>query len=112
MLSPLTTDRNIIMVNTAILATVKAKAGKEQAVEDFLKGALQLANKEEFTTVWFAIKIDASTFGIFDAFANDADREAHLAGPIAAALMANAAELFSEAPDIKKVEVLAAKLNS
>jgi len=99
------------MVTTAILATVKAKAGKEQAVEHFLKSALQLANEEEFTTVWFAIKIDASTFGIFDAFANDADRDAHLAGPIAAALMANTEELLSEEPSIKKVEVLAAKLN-
>ncbi|MEO8001087.1 MAG: antibiotic biosynthesis monooxygenase [Arenimonas sp.] len=98
------------MVTVAILATVKAKAGKEQTVEDFLKSALQLANEEAGTTVWFAIKIDASTFGIFDAFANDADRDAHLAGPIAAALMANAAELLSEAPSIKKVEVLAAKL--
>lgn len=100
------------MVKTAILATVKAKAGKEQAVEDFLKSALQLANEEEFTTVWFAFKIDASTFGIFDAFANEADRNSHLAGPIASALMANASELLSEAPSIKKVEILAAKLNS
>ena len=71
-----------------------------------------MANKEAFTTVWFAIKIDASTFGIFDAFANDADRNAHLAGPIAAALLANADELLSEAPSIKRVDVLAAKLNS
>ena len=99
------------MVNKAILATVKAKSCKEQAVEDFLKSALQLANEEEFTTVWFAIKIDASTFGIFDAFDNDADRDAHLAGPIAAALMANAEALLSEAPNIQKVDVLAAKLN-
>ena len=100
------------MVNTAILATLKAKAGKEQAVEDFLKSALQLANEEAFTTVWFALKIDASTFAIFDAFANEADRNAHLAGPIASALMENAAELLSEAPSINKVDVLAAKLNS
>jgi quinol monooxygenase YgiN len=76
-----------------------------------LKSALQLANEEVGTIVWFAIKIDASTFGIFDAFANNADRDAHLADPIAAVLMANAAELLSEAPSIKKVEVLAAKLN-
>ena len=99
------------MVNTAILSIVKAKAGKEQAVEDFLKSALELANQEAFTIVWFAIKIDASTFGIFDAFANDADRDAHLAGPIADALMANAEELLSETPSIQKVDVLAAKLN-
>jgi quinol monooxygenase YgiN len=86
-----------------ILATVKAKPGKEAELESFLKSALPLANQEAGTVVWFAIKLDASTFGIFDAFADEAGRNAHLTGPIAAALMA-------EAPNIQKVTVLAAKL--
>lgn len=98
------------MVNFAILAQVTAKAGKENTVEEFLKSALALANQEEGTTVWFAIKLSASRFGIFDAFPDEASREAHLAGPIAAALMANAAELLAEPPVIEKVGVLAAKL--
>lgn len=100
------------MVNLGILAQVTAKAGKESTVEAFLKSALALANEEAGTTVWFAIKLSPSRFGIFDAFADEASRDAHLAGPIAAALMANATELLAEPPLIEKVVVLAAKLSS
>jgi quinol monooxygenase YgiN len=99
-----------VKVSVGILAQMKAKPGKEAAVEGFLKEALPLANEESGTTVWFAIKLDPSTFGIFDAFADEAGRNAHLTGPIAAALMDNAAELLSEAPSIRKVDLLAAKL--
>ncbi len=98
------------MVNVAILAQMKAKPGKEAEVAAFLASALPLANQEAGTTVWFALRLSESVFGIFDAFADDAARDAHLSGPIAAALMANAAELLSEPPTIDKVEVLAAKL--
>lgn len=98
------------MMTVAILATLKAKAGKEKLVQDFLTNALELANQEAGTPVWFALKLNANTFGIFDAFANNQDRDAHLAGPIAAALMAHADELLSEPPSIEKVDVLAAKL--
>lgn len=98
------------MVRVALWVRLEAKPGKEAAVEAFLKSALPLANQEPATPVWFALKIGPSTFGIFDAFPDDAGRSAHLNGPIAAALMANAAELLSSAPSIEKVDVLAAKL--
>ena len=98
------------MVRVALWVRLEAKPGKEAAVEAFLKSALPLANQEPATPVWFALKIGPSTFGIFDAFPDDAGRSAHLNGPIAAALMANAAELLSNAPSIEKVDVLAAKL--
>jgi quinol monooxygenase YgiN len=98
------------MVTVGLLVTVKAKPGKESAVAEFLAGALQLAQDEPDTTAWFAIQIDESTFGIFDVFPDDGGRQAHLNGPIAAALMANADELLSEAPSIKPIDVLAAKL--
>src|SRR5712671_230862 len=87
-----------------ILATLKAKPGKEDEVEQFLKGALPLANQEAGTVVWFAVRLDHSTFGIFDAFANETGREAHLSGPIAAALMANWKDLLAEPPNIKKID--------
>lgn len=51
-----------------------------------------------------------STFGIFDSFPDDAGRQAHLAGRVAAALTAKAPELLASAPTIEKVEMLAAKL--
>lgn len=98
------------MVRVALWVRLEAKSGKEAAVEAFLKSALPLANQEPATPVWFALKIGPSTFGIFDAFPDDAGRSAHLNGPIAAALMANAAELLSSAPSIEKVDVLASKL--
>ena len=98
------------MVTVGILATLKAKPGKEGELAEFLSGALPLAEGEPETTAWFAIKLDDSTFGIFDAFPTADGRQAHLAGPIAAALMGKADELLSEAPSIKPVDVLAAKL--
>ena len=98
------------MVHVALLARLEAKPGKEGEVADLLKSALPLANAEPGTTVWFALKLGPSTFGIFDAFSDDAGRQAHLAGPIAAALMARAPDLLAQPPTIESVEVLAAKL--
>jgi quinol monooxygenase YgiN len=98
------------MVRVALLVRLKAKPGKEAEVESFLKSGLPLAETEPATIAWFAVKFGPSTFGIFDAFPDDAGRQAHLSGPIAAALMAKASDLLSEPPSIEKVDVLAAKL--
>ena len=98
------------MVKVALLVRLEAKPGKEAAVEKFLAGALPLANQEATTPVWFALRLGPSTFAIFDAFADDAGRQTHLSGPIASALMANAAELLARAPQIEQVDVLAVKL--
>jgi quinol monooxygenase YgiN len=98
------------MVKVALLVRLEAKPGKEAAVEKFLAGALPLANQEATTPVWFALRLGPSTFGIFDAFADNAGRQTHLSGPIASALMANAAELLTRAPQIEQVDVLAVKL--
>jgi quinol monooxygenase YgiN len=97
-------------VHKALLARLEAKPGKEAAVKDLLTGAVTLANQEARTTVWFALKLGPSTFGVFDAFADEDGRQAHLNGPIAQALMANAPELLSKAPQIDPVDVLGAKL--
>jgi quinol monooxygenase YgiN len=98
------------MVNVALLVRLEAKPGKESAVEDFLRSGLPLVEAEPATTTWYGIKLGASTYGIFDTFPNDAGRQAHLTGKVAAALMAKAPELFSKPPQIEKVDVLAAKL--
>ena len=98
------------MVKVALLVRLEAKPGKEATVADFLAGALPLANQEAQTTAWFALRLGPSTFGVFDAFPGEEGRAAHLNGPIAAALMANAAELLSTPPVIERVDVLAAKL--
>lgn len=98
------------MVKTALFVRLEAKPGRETAVEAFLRSGLPLVEEEPATIAWFGIRLGPSTFGIFDAFPDEAGRNAHLAGKVAAALMANASELLSEPPDIQKVDVLAAKL--
>jgi quinol monooxygenase YgiN len=99
------------MVHVALLARLEAKPGKEDEVAALLTNALPLANAEPATTVWFALKLGPTTFGIFDAFPDEAGRTAHLAGQIAAALMAKAPELLARAPTIEPVDILAAKLS-
>ncbi|HUN63613.1 MAG TPA: hypothetical protein VMU53_16560 [Candidatus Sulfotelmatobacter sp.] len=97
------------MAKLAIWAVVESKPGKEKEVEEFLKSAQPLAEKEVGTLTWYALKIGPSKFGIFDTFANESGRDAHLAGDIAKALVAKAKDLFSKDPEIHKIDVLAAK---
>jgi quinol monooxygenase YgiN len=98
------------MVNLALFVRMEAKPGKETEVENFLRGGLSIVQEEPATTVWFAIRLGPSTFGIFDAFPDEDGRQAHLTGRVAAALMAKAPELFAHPPTIEKADVLAVKL--
>lgn len=93
----------------ALLARFEAKPGKEREVKTFLADALAQAEAEEGTTTWFALRMGDSSFGIFDTFGDEAGRQAHLDGEIAAELMDRADELFAEGPEIEEVDVLAAK---
>jgi quinol monooxygenase YgiN len=98
------------MYKLALFAQLEAKVGKEDEVVKFLETGLAMANQETTTPIWFALRLGPTTFGIFDAFTDESGRQAHLNGPIAQALMAKAAELFSEAPSIQRIDVLGAKL--
>ena len=98
------------MTTVGLLVRLKAKEGKELEVQRFLESGRTLVEAEPATTAWFAIKLGPSEFGIFDAFPDDAGRQAHLAGRVAEALMAQADDLLSEPPGIQPVDVLAEKL--
>jgi quinol monooxygenase YgiN len=98
------------MVKYALFARLEAKPGKEDDVAKFLETGLTLAHQESTTPIWFALRLGPTTFGIFDAFADEAGRQAHLNGPIAQALMAQASELLSQPPSIEQIDVLGAKL--
>jgi quinol monooxygenase YgiN len=97
------------MAKLGFLATMIAKPGKADELGAFLAGALPLAQAEPGTRTWYAIRIDEVTYGIFDTFDSEDDRQTHINGPIAAALMGKADELLAEPPSIKPVDVLAAK---
>jgi quinol monooxygenase YgiN len=98
------------MAKLALYVHLEAKPGKEKEVEAFLLSGLPLVEQEPATVAWFGLKLGPSTFGIFDAFPDEAGRDAHLTGKVAAALMAKAGELLASPPSIQKVDVLAAKL--
>lgn len=98
------------MVKSALYVHLEAKPGKENEVQKFLEGGLALVNEEAATVAWFGMRMGPSTFGIFDAFPDEAGRDAHLNGKLAAALMAKAGDLFATPPKIQKVDILAAKL--
>jgi quinol monooxygenase YgiN len=98
------------MSEFALFVELQAKPGKEQDVAAFLTSAQSLAVQEAGTVVWFAVRFNADTFGIFDAFNNEAGRDAHLSGPIAKALLAHAEELLAVPPVIRRADVLADKL--
>ena len=99
------------MVSLGLFVRLEAKPGKEKEVVTFLKQGLQMANQEPTTLQWFALRLGASTFAIFDAFADESGRQTHLNGPIAKALMAHAPDLLAVPPSIEKTEILGAKLS-
>ncbi|MGI9001814.1 MAG: putative quinol monooxygenase [Pseudonocardia sp.] len=96
-------------VQVGLLVTLEAKSGKEDEVAKFLNDGLALVEQEPGTVTWYAIRQSETTFGIFDTFGTEDGRQAHLSGPVAAALGQIAGELLAAPPDIRPVDILAAK---
>ena len=97
-------------LHLGLFVRLEAKPGKERDLLAFLQKGLEMANAETTTPLWFAVRFAPATFAIFDAFADEAGRRAHLDGPIAKALMANASALLAKPPVIEPWEVIGAKL--
>jgi quinol monooxygenase YgiN len=98
------------MVTVGLWVPLEAKPGKEEDVASFLEGGRALVEDEPDTTAWFAVRLGQSEFAIFDVFADDSGRQAHLSGKVAEALMAKADELFAKPPEIRQLDVIASKL--
>jgi quinol monooxygenase YgiN len=101
------------MVSTVgLFVRLEAKPGKEREVADFLRSGLPIVQDEPATLTWYAVRMGPTTFAIFDTFPDDAGRQAHLAGRVAAALKARADELFARPPAIERVDILAEKIDA
>ncbi|HMA03931.1 MAG: putative quinol monooxygenase [Gemmatimonas sp.] len=98
-----------IMETLALLALLEARPGMEEQLQEFLSSALTMASLERGTIAWYAIKLDASRFAIFDTFVDRNGREAHLSGEIARALVEKADALLATPPNIQLAEIVAAK---
>ena len=99
------------MITVGLFVRLEAKPGKEEKLAAFLMQGLELANQEKTTPVWFALRLGSGSFAIFDAFADETGRQAHLNGPIAKALMEQAPDLLAEPPVIQQLEVMGTKLS-
>jgi quinol monooxygenase YgiN len=100
------------MTKFALYVPLEAKPGQEKEVADFLRSAVPVVNAEPGTVTWYAIQEGPSRFAIFDTFDDEAGRDAHLNGKVAAALMekVKAGDLFAKAPEIHKLGIIADKL--
>lgn len=95
-------------VTIGSLVRFEAKPAKETEWEGFLKEALRAIQEAPGTTAWYAFRLGAATFGVFDTFPDEAGRQAHfLAG---AARAEKAADLLENPPVVEKVDILAVKL--
>jgi quinol monooxygenase YgiN len=108
--SDCTFNGDLKVLTVSLFVRLEAKPGKEAEVAAFLKQGLQLAQQEMTTPMWFALRLGPTTFAVFDAFRDEAGRQAHLDGPIAKALMAQAPHLLAGPPVIERMDVLGVKL--
>jgi quinol monooxygenase YgiN len=95
--------------SVGLLVTLVAKSGKERELADFLQAARDFVVAEPDTSTWYAFRISAKQFGIYDTFPGEDGRQAHLAGRVAKALGTKAGELLASPPEIQPVDVLAFK---
>lgn len=96
-------------IDRGVLAVLEAKPGKGDELAAFLAQGRELAAAEAGTVTWYAFRISDTTYGIFDTFATEDDRDAHLNGPIPQALGEVAADLLASDPDIRRIDVVAVK---
>jgi quinol monooxygenase YgiN len=102
-------DTVLMTVTLGILALLEAKPGKGDELAAFLESGRDLAVAEEGTVTWYAFKISDTSYGLFDTFATDDARTAHINGQIPAALAQVSADLLARAPDIQLVNLVAVK---
>ena len=100
------------MVSLGLLVRLEAKPGKEKKLPPSSSKGFRWQIKRRPPNCGSDCAWGPSTFGIFDAFADEAGRQTHLNGPIAKALFAAAPDLLASPPSIEKAEVLGAKLPS
>ena len=93
-LSSLTRNITSNKAKLATHITVRAKKGQEENLAEFLKSGASLVEKTEpMTLLWYALRIDHSTFVIYDVFESSEGRNEHFNGQVAAALKAKSNEL-------------------
>lgn len=98
------------MANVALWVQLEIKNGKEAEIETLLRECRDIAIKEKGTFSWYALKLGATSYGIFETFKTNKERESHLAGEMAKKLEQKGQELLQKPPTIERIDVIASKL--
>ncbi len=96
-------------VAKALHIHLEAKRGQEEEVASLLREIHACVEREPATGPWYGVRYTHSTFGIFEAFPDDAGRQAHLTGQGARILMERSNELLAAPARIDKLDVLVSK---
>ncbi len=96
-------------IKCGLFVRLEAKPGKEKAVADFLAAGVEMTNQEAGTPIWFALKLSPTTFGVFDAFTSEENRQGHLAGNMAKSLMSRVEEMLAKPPSVEFLDILGMK---
>jgi quinol monooxygenase YgiN len=98
-------------MKVGLLVRIEAKPEYADEVAAMLRGAQESAEREQGTVTWFAFRENATTFGVFDTFEDEQGRQAHLNGPIAAALGEAAKTKLSVPPVVAPIDLLGVKVS-
>lgn len=68
------------MSELAVWATITILPGQQEEAERFFARSREILDAEPGTTSFAAVRIDDTTYGVFDTFADQAALDAHIAG--------------------------------
>jgi quinol monooxygenase YgiN len=100
------------MTKLALYVALEAQPGREEQADAFLRTTFASFSQDAGTVTWYAVRFDHNSFAVFAAFADEAARDAYLAGPAAVALVQQAPDLFVNPPELQRLEVLASQVPS
>ena len=96
-----------VPVTCGLLLSFRAREGNEVKVEQFLRDAEQLVQKEGGTVAWFALRWPQRRYGIFDVFPDHGARFAHITGHVPRELAKHAFTLLGGMPSMDMLDILA-----
>jgi len=94
----------------ALFVGIEARESSREDVANFLRHAVEAAEREPGTRDWYALRFDDRRFAIFDTFTDHVGRLRHLVGEIGRGLLVRSMSSLQGLPDIETSELVAAKL--
>lgn len=94
------------MVTVGTIQRLEVKPGNEASIEQALRETFSKVQQEPATSAWFAVRQGPTTFNIFDAFPDEAARQARLVDE----RLEQVSDLLAQPRSTEKIQVFASKL--